>query len=147
VKTVTAEDSYLDTSFLFKFYIPEPDSGDALKWLKARRGDILTSALSDIEMITSFSRESSSVAGYRAMDNYRDDCRDGMYRKLEVDAEVFEKSRELAESHAGRYRLRSLDILHLATALRHGVTSLGSYDKRLAEAGRALGLNVFPVSS
>jgi predicted nucleic acid-binding protein len=53
----------------------------------------------------------------------------------------------LAEHYSGRYKLRSLDILHLATAMRHGVTSIGTFDKRLATGAEAVGLKVFPVSS
>ena len=147
MKTVTPEDSYLDTSSLFKFYLPEPDSGDALAWLKTRPGDILISGLGDVELITAFSRESSSVAGYRAIDNYREDCLYGLYRKLEIDEAVFSKASDLAEHYSGKYKLRSLDILHLATAMRHGVASIGTFDKRLAAGAAAVGLKVFPVSS
>jgi uncharacterized protein len=38
--------------------------------------------------------------------------------------------------------LRSLDALHLASALQIGVTAVATYDDRMAEAARAVGLEV-----
>jgi predicted nucleic acid-binding protein len=40
--------------------------------------------------------------------------------------------------------LRAADALHLALAVGGDAASLMTYDQRLAEAGRAIGLGVFP---
>lgn len=42
--------------------------------------------------------------------------------------------------------LRSLDALHLAAAIRIGVESVVTYDSRIADAARTLGLTVFAPS-
>jgi predicted nucleic acid-binding protein len=60
-----------------------------------------------------------------------------------MDAAVFESAQNIAQRYARQYGLRSLDILHLATAVRHGITSFGSFDDRQSDAAQALGLNVF----
>ncbi|WP_345784275.1 PIN domain-containing protein [Rathayibacter soli] len=39
--------------------------------------------------------------------------------------------------------LRSLDALHLAAAIRIGVEHVVTYDARMADSARALGLSVF----
>ncbi len=83
----------------------------------------------------------------REIGNYRDDLRRGVYRKLQLDAEVFSRAEEIAEAYSRSYGLRSLDILHLATSLRHGVAAIGTFDKRLADAALALGLSVLPERS
>jgi predicted nucleic acid-binding protein len=129
--------SYLDTSFLLKFYLIEPESGEAVAWLERNRGDALISSLSNIEVVTVLLRE-SSIMGLRAAENYREDCAHGIYRQLPIDGLAFDGAEELAETHSREYKLRSLDMLHLATALRHGVDSFGTYDKRLGTAAQAL---------
>ena len=135
--------SYLDTSFLFKFYLTEQESPDALAWLHQYQDPVWISPLSDIELIAAFSRNDSAIAGRKAIDHYLEDLESGLYRKLEMDAAVFENAQNIAQQHAWQYGLRSLDILHLATAVRHGIASFGSFDNRQSDAAEALGLNVF----
>jgi uncharacterized protein len=147
VKTAMREGSYLDTSFLFKFYLIEPDSEEAVAWFQRNRSSVFVSPLSDIELITSFLRQDSIVAGGRAVENYLEDLRANVYVKLEMDAEVFVVAADVARRYSRDYKLRSLDILHLATALRYGIPAIGTYDKRLAEAAMAMGLRVLPERS
>jgi predicted nucleic acid-binding protein len=40
--------------------------------------------------------------------------------------------------------LRAADALHLALAVSGDASSILTYDRRMAGAGRAIGLNVFP---
>jgi predicted nucleic acid-binding protein len=141
------EGSYLDTSFMFKLYLLEPDSEEAVAWLQENRTDIFVSALTDLELITTFSRVDSVLVAKRSIDHYLEDLAGNVYVKLEIDAEVFDVAADVAERHSREYELRSLDILHLAIALRHGVAAIGTYDKRLAAAAVALGLRVVPERS
>ena len=54
-----------------------------------------------------------------------------------VDDQVLTRARIVGDPH-----LRSLDAIHLATALIIGVDVMVTYDDRLAEASRAAGLDV-----
>ena len=139
--------SYLDTSFVLKFYLMEPESAAAVEWLRMHAGSGCVSRLSDLEVITSLERNPSSEEARQNIAAYRQDMADGIYRRLEIDAAVYTRAEEIAEGFARRYKLRSLDILHLATALRHGIVSFGTYDKRLAAAAGAMGLEVFTAGS
>jgi predicted nucleic acid-binding protein len=139
--------SYLDTSFMLKFYLLEPDSEEAVVWLLENRNVVFVSPLTDVEVITAFSREDSEGAARRAIDNYLDDLAANVYVKLQIDAEVFTLAAEIAERYARQYKLRSLDVLHLAIALRHSVLNFGTYDKRLGEAAAGMGLRVLPERS
>lgn len=142
-------DSYLDTSFLLKFYLIEPDSSEAEECLRKNPGTRWISSLSDVEVVASISRSRnlSPAVAAREISNYRDDLRLGAYRKLQLDAKVYSRAEEIAESYSRSYGLRSLDLLHLATSLRHGVAAIGTFDKRLADAARVLGLKVLPERS
>jgi predicted nucleic acid-binding protein len=68
----------------------------------------------------------------------------GLFQEFPITDEVYLLARTLAERHAGAFLLRSIDIIHLATALHHGATGMATFDDRLAKAASALGLQVFP---
>src|SRR5665213_3598396 len=79
--------------------------------------------------------------------DYQQDRKADAYQELEIDNRVFELAKTLAERHASRFQLRSLDIIHLAVALHHGIGAFATYDVRLAAAVVALGLRRLPLSS
>ena len=147
MKIATREGSYLDTSFLFKLYLPEPNSEEAVAWLQRNRKDVFVSPLTDLEVITSFSREDVPGAGMRAIERYLEDLEANVYVKLEIDGNVFALAADVAERYSRQYKLRSLDVIHLATALRYGVEAIGTYDIRVIEAAAGMGLRVFPERS
>lgn len=142
-------DSYLDTSFLLKAYVFEAESDEVLDWMREHRRRLVISPLSDVEVITALNREfaRSAVVAMRAIDSYREDLALGLFRRLEIDAEVFAKAENIAEHESAKYGLRSLDILHLATALRHEVESITTFDIRLRKGAAGMGLKVFPERS
>jgi predicted nucleic acid-binding protein len=137
-------DSYLDTSFLIKPYVFEPESDVVSDWIRRNHGSLFISALSDVEIVTSLHRTfvDSRVAVTRSIDNYRGDLTNGVFRRLEMDSAVFEMATNIAERYTALYKLRSLDVLHLAIATRYKIASFGTYDKRLAAAAEGLGLTL-----
>lgn len=65
--------------------------------------------------------------------------------RQELDAtELLDVDRELLETAVSwtSARVRSLDAIHLASALRVGAREMLVYDRRLAEAAAAAGLEV-----
>ncbi|HEX3826005.1 MAG TPA: type II toxin-antitoxin system VapC family toxin [Sporichthyaceae bacterium] len=123
--------TYLDSSAILKLVIAEPESGVLRTWLRRRRPWV-SSALSRVEV-------------HRALLPFGPVV---VQRGLSVLAriELVRISDRLLEA-AGELQppeLRSLDAVHLATALRLG-EDLGRfvvYDARLAEAARLAGLTV-----
>lgn len=137
-------DSYLDSSFLLKLYMVEPDSATAVDWLARNRGNVFVSSLSDVEVATVLYRVLPGADAARALESYRQDLASGIFQKLEMDVALFERAAALATAHSHLYKLRSLDVLHLATAMRYGVRRMGVYDKRLRDAALGLGLVAVP---
>jgi predicted nucleic acid-binding protein len=126
---------YLDASALVKLATLEPES-DALRTYFARRPQRLTSRLAEVEVARALARrgrESQAAAGSAV-----NQAIEGL-TIVELDAEI--------AAAAGRIEpasLRSLDAIHLASALAIGdeLEALVTYDRRLADAARGAGLRV-----
>lgn len=122
--------SYVDASALVKLVVPETESPEMLRWyVEAER--VLTSRVGVIET-------------RRAAARYRHDP--DRLRSILAMVEVFELDMRIADRavSVAPNVMRTLDAIHLATALELG-EALGAfvtYDDRLADAARAAGLPV-----
>lgn len=122
--------AYVDASALVKLVVPESESVQMLRWyVEADR--VVTSRVGVVET-------------RRAAARHRHDP-DGL-RSLLTSVEVLELDQRVADRAAsvGPMLLRALDAIHLATALElgDGLGAFITYDDRLAEAARAVGLPV-----
>lgn len=122
--------AYADASALVKLVLIEPESAAVHRWFtEAPR--IATSRIGVVETIRASSRRDHDVT-------HRDRVLD--------DVEIIDLDSAIAQVAAaiGRPLLRTLDAIHLATALAlvPDLDAFVTYDDRLAEAARALGLPV-----
>jgi uncharacterized protein len=124
-----AEAAYLDASALVKLVVPEPETGHLIAYL-AQRPRRVSSWLSRVEVMRVARRH-----GRDAMLQARELC--ARLFLLRLDAVVLDAAAELPPEV-----LRSLDAIHLASALRLGgaLGDVVTYDLRMAEAATALGL-------
>jgi len=122
--------AYADASALVKLVVDEAESAQVVRWyVEVER--VATSRLGVIETTRACSRRVHDAA-------HRD-------RVLE-EVEVIELDAAIARAAAsiGPPTLRTLDAIHLATALALGadLDAFVTYDDRLADAARAIGLPV-----
>lgn len=121
---------YLDTSAAVKLVVDEPETEALARWLAGR--DIVANDLLRTELLRATRREAP----------------DRMTRAREVLAhvEILSVPTSVFERAAGLdpLILRSLDALHLASALDLGddLEGIVTYDDRLAAAARAHGIAV-----
>jgi predicted nucleic acid-binding protein len=126
---------YLDASAIVKLGTAEPESLALRAWLR-ERSPLLTSRISTVEVTRAIRRkQENSVAAGRA------EAREA-FRSValtELDAGIADRAAEL-----GPATLRALDAIHLATALALGdeLAAFVTYDSRLADAARSVGLEV-----
>ena len=139
--------SYFDTSFLLKLYVTEPDSVQAIQLFRRSSDKAMISWLTDVEVSTSVYRTFPRSEAELIYGTYQTDRKAGVYECLSMPREAFTLAATLAERYGERYRLRSLDTLHLATALHYGATGIGTYDDRLIAVAVAVGLQVLPTRS
>lgn len=121
--------TYLDTSAIVKLAIEERESGPLRRHLR-RRGPLTSSALARTEVLRALLDEGDpGIARGREVL--------GRLNLVRVNDRVLNAAGAMLPSD-----LRSLDAIHLATALQLGddVRQLVTYDERMAEAARTLGL-------
>lgn len=114
-----------------KLLVDEPESR-ALRASESARAPWATSRISVVEVHRAVTIADPSPATARDAGALLTRC-----RLIAVSEDLLERARELTSQ-----RLRSLDAIHLASALRIGAGSFLTYDRRVAEAASAAGLRV-----
>ena len=121
--------AYLDASAIVKLVLFEPESPGMFRWYQESER-LVTSRLGVIETRRAASRRDGDPAQLAAVID--------RLEVFELDAEIDQRA-----SSIGPTSLRTLDAIHVATALSiPGLGSFVTYDDRLADAARAVGLPV-----
>ena len=129
---MTADVAYLDTSAVVKLLVREGETVALRRWLR-RRPRRVASALLGVELIRAARRAGVPklvVEARRLL---------GGITLVGLDTALLDRAAELQPGH-----LRTLDAIHLATALSLGpeLDAVVTYDHRMAEAAATLGLVV-----
>jgi predicted nucleic acid-binding protein len=135
---------YLDSSAMVKMYVPEAGS----ELVKARCGaadEILVSVLVRPETVAALTR--LLRAGKLTQEQY-DSAKQSLNAALEVATVI-----ELSPSVVGKavacleaHPIRTLDAIHVASALENTPDRFLSADKRQCATARAMGLNVEEIT-
>lgn len=121
---------YLDTSAALKLLVEEEESEALARAIDGASPDLVGCWLLDTELRRAAQRDTAlTQEGVSAF-------LDGV-DLYEVPASLFREAGLLPGAN-----LRSLDALHLAAAVRIGVDHLVTYDARMSECARALGVSV-----
>ncbi|MPY81228.1 MAG: PIN domain-containing protein [Actinophytocola sp.] len=126
---------YVDSSALLKRVIEEPESQDLRRTLREHvdgQALLLSSRLAAIEVSRAI--RARFTLGYAAAADYVDDALSGV-SESPISDEVVSLSQRLNPD-----RLRSLDAIHVASAMLLDTDLLITYDDRMAEAGEVNGL-------
>ena len=126
--------AYLDTSALLKLIVPEAESRALWEWL-AVWPDRFTSTLAQVEILRTLGRKKASTQTYS-----RAKAVLAAIEAIHVDRPVLTTAAQLKDP-----LLRSLDAIHLASALAIGDVpeAFVTYDTRLASAAGRLKMAVF----
>lgn len=127
---------YLDATALVKLVLREPET-NALVAALASDAKLVTSEIAEVEVLRALQR----VAGEHAIESARSKLEN--VRLLPISQRIRRRACELAP-----VTLRTLDALHLATALDLGelLDVVYAYDTRLSEASMQTGLRVLAPS-
>ncbi len=144
---------YWDTSALLKLYVAEPDSSDFLQLLADTGAPILTSAVTAIELQCALYRK--EVAGdlkeggaHHAFQKFQADVTKGRIVNVPAGDDISAASGEIIRgAYSGRrpVMVRSLDVIHLASAVVSGAETLVATDLRLREAAKRAGFTLAPA--
>lgn len=121
---------YLDTSALVKLVVREAESTALRSWIESEGAVLVSSDLARTELMRAVSRASGNylLQARLVLDSIT---------ILTISTAIFESAGRLSPS-----TLRTLDALHLASALEPGddLDALITYDDRLADACAANGI-------
>jgi len=143
---------YWDTSAILKLYVPEHDSAYFLDLLVRAGQPVFSSAIAAAEVLCALYRkeraEDLGPGGARALSRrFRTDCKAGRVLLAPCGGDVMEEAGrlvKLAFQQRPPIMIRSLDLIHLASASVAKATALVASDKRLRSLGSLLELPLLP---
>lgn len=145
--------TYCDSSFLASLYVTSdvfnPQARkEASKFTRA----IPYTLLNELELLNALRRglgdgsldQSAHDAVIRDIDA---DEADALLKRADLNQiKLYEKARELSKKHTSALACRSLDILHVASAVVLGAKKFASFDHRQRKLAAAIGLPLVPLT-
>jgi predicted nucleic acid-binding protein len=141
--------AYADTGFLISLYGRDANSLDA-RQLASSQPALLLTPLGETEFINAvesnvFRRDWSRFEGTAVMNQFLHQQRVGVFRAVPLPPETWDKASELSRLHTAAIGTRTLDVLHVASALLLKPDVFFSFDKRQARLAKAVRLKVAPI--
>jgi predicted nucleic acid-binding protein len=138
---------YLDTSFLIKLYVFEDHSLEAARLLASSGARRVINRLTDIEVASTLRRKSldgslTASEAQTAFAKFSGHGSIGLYDRRPIDEPIFALAENLIDQYGDFIRLRSLDLLHVATALHYGIDGFATYDEQLKLFAERVGLKL-----
>jgi predicted nucleic acid-binding protein len=142
----SANRTYADPSALLKLYIHEPASAAMSAWRSRTKGALPVTPHGRLEIVNGiclagFRKIISAEALSDAIVSFDEDLAEGRY----VDADILwratlRRARELSRAHTPALGCRTLDVLHVATAVELGLRYFVTFDSRQGQLAKAAGL-------
>jgi hypothetical protein len=129
-----------------KLYIHEPASAAMSAWRSRTKGALPVTPHGRLEIVNGiclagFRKIISAEALSDAIASFDEDLAEGRY----VDADILwratlRRARELSRAHTPALGCRTLDVLHVATAIELGLRYFVTFDSRQGQLAKAAGL-------
>ena len=139
--------AYADTSLLVSLYVLDVNSARAAARMKSARLPLFLTPFGEIEMtnalhLRQFRKEVDPSTVRTAHALFRQDIERGVFDLKPLSSAVFDRGRQLAEKHTPHLGTRTLDVLHVASALVLQADQFYTFDKNQAKLARLEGLTV-----
>ena len=142
----SANRTYADPGALLKLYIHEPASAAMSAWRSRTKGALPVTPHGRLEIVNGiclagFRKIISAEALSDAIVSFDEDLAEGRY----VDADILwratlRRARDLSRAHTPVLGCRTLDVLHVATAIELGLRYFVTFDSRQGQLAKAAGL-------
>ena len=141
--------AYADTSFLISLYGRDPHSPAALAEVRGHKPIFVLTPFVEIEFTNAlelrvFHKEWVPAEARAVREEFVQDLSSGVLRIERLPDEVFVLARRLSRRHTAKVGTRSLDIIHVASALLLRPDVFYSFDERQRRLAEAEGLTVRP---
>lgn len=139
---------YWDTSCVLALYLPEQISSQASELASTLKGPIHSSAILEFEMTFAIHAKESrgeipTGSSRRVLSQFQTDIQSGRFLLVPLGSDIKSSAIEIASKIlllAPPVFLRTLDGIHIATALKLGSPELITADKKMADSSTLLGL-------
>lgn len=142
----TAESIYVDPSALLKLYLHQPESAAMNAWRARTKGALPLTHHGRVEIVNGIClaahrRQIAAEALADTLASFDEDLSGGLYRQADLLwRATLNRAAELSRSHSAKLGTRSLDVLHVASALELELRLFVTYDSRQEALARAVGL-------
>ena len=142
--------AYFDSGVLVKNYCHELNSADAISLILAEQPPLPLVHLQEAEVrnalrLKLYRRELTTATLKGALALLDEDIREGRFERPEYSTSaVYRRVETLSHRYASTTGARTLDILHVATALEIGAVRFVSFDHRQRAVAKKAGLKVLP---
>ena len=149
----TAEKTYADPSAILKLYLNEPESRAMTLWRSKATGPLSVTHHGRVELVNGIALaahrtlidDRAFAAALAALD---DDFEQGRYTQVDLLwRAALKRAGDLSRSFSRTLGTRSLDVLHVASALELGFRFFLTFDTRQQNLARTVGLRIFAPSS
>jgi predicted nucleic acid-binding protein len=128
-------------------YVLDSHSTRAAAQIKGATLPILLTSLGELELsnalfLRRFRKELPAFKVKAAYAMFRRDIADGLYHWKPLSGDTFETARQIAERRTPQLGARTLDILHVASALILDADSFYTFDRIQAQLAKAEGLTL-----
>lgn len=143
-----AESIYADPSALLKLYLHQSDSAAMNAWRRRTRGALVLTLHGRAEIVNgiclaAFRGAISAEARDDALASFDEDVAAGRYGSADLLwRAALQRSADLSRKHTGALGCRTLDVLHVASALELGLPRFLTFDARQRGLARAVGLRL-----
>ena len=126
---------YADTSFLFSLYVPDANASAALATMRRLKSPLLTTDFGEFEFgnalnLSIFRRQMLAADEQRILNLFASDVQAGVIHVVPLTSAIFHRARQLASAHTRTLGTRSLDVLHVASALALKASTFLTFDLR-----------------
>jgi len=140
--------AYADTGFRVSLYRSDALSTKATSLVAAKPVFLLTPLL-EVEFANAlnlavFRKHSTLVEIRKIQESFSLHQSSGVFRVAPFGLEIWERAIRLSQRHVAKLGLRTLDLIHVATALMLSPDVFFTFDERQSKLARAEGLHVLP---
>jgi predicted nucleic acid-binding protein len=144
----SADDCYVDPSALRRLYVHDAQSRAFAAWRGRVKGPLPTTLHGRAELVNSimlavFRGDLDPNAARQAVADLDSDYDEGRLALVDVLwRRTLDQAMALSLEHTAALGTRTLDVLHVSSALTIGCRRFVTYDERQAQLARAVGLKV-----